>query len=146
MIDEISKQHEQLGAAVTDHHEFVKRAGRQDTLLPLPTLPIWKGSLTKPLPEKGISQKIFSIIHTRYRTPLDGSSQPALLRPVQSHAFCRSVCGPCALFDTESKCRRVAQWANFAIIEARVLRWLCRLMGYGAESFGTLASGGPKQI
>ncbi|HEX9544594.1 MAG TPA: pyridoxal-dependent decarboxylase, partial [Pyrinomonadaceae bacterium] len=29
-----------------------------------------------------------------------------------------------------------------AMIEARVLRWLCELVGYGAESFGTLASGG----
>src|SRR5450432_2881844 len=36
-------------------------------------------------------------------------------------------------------------WRNgptSAIIEARVLRWLCQLIGYGAESFGTLASGG----
>jgi aromatic-L-amino-acid decarboxylase len=28
------------------------------------------------------------------------------------------------------------------MIEARVLRWLCELVGYGPESFGTLASGG----
>lgn len=36
-------------------------------------------------------------------------------------------------------------WRNgptSATIEARVLRWLCELLGYGAESFGTLASGG----
>jgi aromatic-L-amino-acid decarboxylase len=36
-------------------------------------------------------------------------------------------------------------WRNgptSAMIEARVLRWLCELVGYGAESFGTLASGG----
>jgi len=28
------------------------------------------------------------------------------------------------------------------LIEARVMRWLCELVGYGANSFGTLASGG----
>jgi aromatic-L-amino-acid decarboxylase len=36
-------------------------------------------------------------------------------------------------------------WRNgptSALIEARVLRWLCELIGYGPESFGVLASGG----
>ncbi|MEP6718829.1 MAG: aminotransferase class V-fold PLP-dependent enzyme [bacterium] len=36
-------------------------------------------------------------------------------------------------------------WRNgptSAIVEAQVLRWLCELVGYGPESFGTLASGG----
>ncbi|HSS21781.1 MAG TPA: aminotransferase class V-fold PLP-dependent enzyme [Pyrinomonadaceae bacterium] len=36
-------------------------------------------------------------------------------------------------------------WRNgptSAMIEARVLRWLCELVGYGRESFGVLASGG----
>src|SRR5512144_920473 len=36
-------------------------------------------------------------------------------------------------------------WRNgpvAAIIEARVLRWLCDLLGYGDASFGTLTSGG----
>ncbi len=36
-------------------------------------------------------------------------------------------------------------WRNgptSAMIEARVLRWLCELIGYGTESFGVLASGG----
>ncbi len=38
-----------------------------------------------------------------------------------------------------------AAWRNSpaaSIVEARVLRWLCELVGYGAESFGTLTSGG----
>ncbi|MGH9929142.1 MAG: pyridoxal phosphate-dependent decarboxylase family protein [Pyrinomonadaceae bacterium] len=36
-------------------------------------------------------------------------------------------------------------WRNgptSAVIEARVLRWLCALVGYGSASFGVLASGG----
>src|SRR6476659_3735746 len=36
-------------------------------------------------------------------------------------------------------------WRNgptSAMIEARVMRWLCDLLGYGEESFGVLASGG----
>jgi len=38
-----------------------------------------------------------------------------------------------------------AAWRNSpsaSMIEARVLRWLCELIGYGQDSFGTLASGG----
>ncbi|HEV2799107.1 MAG TPA: aspartate aminotransferase family protein [Pyrinomonadaceae bacterium] len=38
-----------------------------------------------------------------------------------------------------------AAWRNSpsaSVVEARVLRWLCEIMGYGAESFGTLTSGG----
>ncbi len=38
-----------------------------------------------------------------------------------------------------------AAWRNSpsaSIIEARVLRWLCELIGYRSESFGTLTSGG----
>jgi aromatic-L-amino-acid decarboxylase len=38
-----------------------------------------------------------------------------------------------------------AVWRNSpsaSVIEARVLRWLCEIVGYGAGSFGTLTSGG----
>ncbi len=38
-----------------------------------------------------------------------------------------------------------AAWRNSpsaSVVEARVLRWLCELVGYGPESFGTLTSGG----
>ena len=38
-----------------------------------------------------------------------------------------------------------AAWRNspsLSVVEARVLRWLCQLIGYGPESFGTLTSGG----
>jgi aromatic-L-amino-acid decarboxylase len=38
-----------------------------------------------------------------------------------------------------------AAWRNspsVSVVEARVLRWLCQLVGYGEESFGTLTSGG----
>lgn len=38
-----------------------------------------------------------------------------------------------------------AAWRNSpsaSIVEARVLRWLCDLLGYGSKSFGTLTSGG----
>jgi aromatic-L-amino-acid decarboxylase len=38
-----------------------------------------------------------------------------------------------------------AAWRNSpsaSVVEARVLRWLCELIGYGPDSFGTLTSGG----
>jgi glutamate/tyrosine decarboxylase-like PLP-dependent enzyme len=38
-----------------------------------------------------------------------------------------------------------AVWRNSpaaSVIEARVLRWLCEMIGYGAQSYGTMTSGG----
>jgi aromatic-L-amino-acid decarboxylase len=38
-----------------------------------------------------------------------------------------------------------AAWRNspsVSVVEAQVLRWLCQLLGYGPEAFGTLTSGG----
>ena len=38
-----------------------------------------------------------------------------------------------------------AAWRNspsLSVVEARVLRWLCQLVGYGPDAFGTLTSGG----
>ena len=38
-----------------------------------------------------------------------------------------------------------AAWRNspsVSVVEAQVLRWLCQLVGYGPEAFGTLTSGG----
>lgn len=41
--------------------------------------------------------------------------------------------------------QNVAAWRNSpsaSVVEARVLRWLCELIGYGPAAFGTLTSGG----
>ncbi len=46
---------------------------------------------------------------------------------------------------TSSLNQNAGAWRNgptSAMIEARVLRWLCELVGYGDQSFGTLTSGG----
>src|SRR5215213_2763191 len=41
--------------------------------------------------------------------------------------------------------QNAAAWRNspsVSVVEAQVLRWLCQLVGYGPEAFGTLTSGG----
>lgn len=41
--------------------------------------------------------------------------------------------------------QNLAAWRNSpsgSLVEAQVLRWLCELLGYGPEAFGTLTSGG----
>ncbi len=41
--------------------------------------------------------------------------------------------------------QNLAAWRNSpsgSVIESRVMRWLCEIVGYGAQSFGTLTSGG----
>ena len=42
-----------------------------------------------------------------------------------------------------------AVWRNSpsaSAVEARVIRWLCELVGYGPQSFGTLTSGGSEVV
>ncbi|MCA1555455.1 MAG: hypothetical protein LC747_02075, partial [Acidobacteria bacterium] len=46
----------------------------------------------------------------------------------------------CSAINQNGAAWRNAPSAN--VIESRVLRWLCEIIGYGAESFGTLTSGG----
>jgi len=94
--------------------------------------------------EKGISaDEILDHSHA-ICTALDGCSSPATTA-VQSHAFANRCVGRCALFDV-NQMPRGAQWANFGNHRSARLALALPFDGYGAESFGTLASGVPKQI
>ena len=143
MTDDIAKQHEEFGRIVTEI--LVAYAGTLESRKV--TSDATPQSLEKlfdePLPETGIAaQEIFQrykqdVITHAMQVPSPryfGQFNPTPL-PI----------GVWADALTSSLNQNAGAWRNgptSAMIEARVMRWLCDLVGYGARSFGTLASGG----
>src|SRR5882762_6661875 len=143
MIDEISKHHEQLGAAVTRIiSEFVRGLdGRHVASTATPA--DLENLFDEPLPEKGISAEEILDRFTRDIAPHSmGVPSPRYYGQFNPTPLPIAVWAD-ALCSTLNQ--NAGAWRNgptSAIIEARVLRWLCELIGYGPNSFGVLASGG----
>ena len=143
MTDDIAKQHEEFGRIVTEI--VVAYASTLDSRKV--TSDATPQSLEKlfdeSLPETGIAaQEIFErykqdVITHAMQVPSPryfGQFNPTPL-PI----------GVWADALTSSLNQNAGAWRNgptSAMIEARVMRWLCDIVGYGAQSFGTLASGG----
>jgi len=143
MTDDIAKQHEEFGRIVTEI--LVAYAGTLDSRKV--TSDATPRSLEKlfdeSLPETGMAaEEIFArykqdVITHAMQVPSPryfGQFNPTPL-PI----------GVWADALTSSLNQNAGAWRNgptSALIEARVMRWLCELVGYGANSFGTLASGG----
>jgi aromatic-L-amino-acid/L-tryptophan decarboxylase len=143
MIDDIVKQHKLLGDAVTKL--VVEHAAALDKrrVAPESTPADIEELFAEPLPETGIS---LEQILTRYREQIAPNS---MLVPSPNY-FGQFNPTPLPIgvwADTlaSSLNQNAGAWRNgpaSAMIEARVIRWLCDLVGYGTQSFGTLASGG----
>jgi aromatic-L-amino-acid decarboxylase len=144
MIDDFVEQHRFLGPAVArivvDHVAGLssRRVTPEATPAELEKL------FDEPLPENGIA---LEEILTRFRKDVApnamGVPSPRYFGQFNPTATADWRLGRRAFFDAQSKRRRVAQWSRRpAMIEARVIRWLCDLLEYGPKSFGTLASGG----
>lgn len=143
MINELLAQHEQLGNAVArlvkDHVAVLdtRRVASEATPSDLQNL------FDEPFPESGCS---IEEILDRFQTQIAPHS---MLVPSPRY-FGQFNPTPLAIgVWADALCSALNQnagaWRNgptSAMIEARVLRWLCDLLGYGEQSFGTLASGG----
>src|SRR6266481_7282426 len=143
MIDDLAEQHERLGKAVTrlvaEHASTLesRRVTSEATPADLEKL------FDEPLPETGVSiEEILArfqsdVVPHSMQVPSPryyGQFNPTPL-PIAVWAD--------ALASTLNQ--NAGAWRNgptSAIIEARTMRWLCDLVGYGQDSFGTLASGG----
>ncbi|MFN2532025.1 MAG: aspartate aminotransferase family protein [Pyrinomonadaceae bacterium] len=143
MLKNLVQQHEQLGRAVTklitEHVSTLdsRRVASDATPADLERL------FDEPLPETGIS---IDAILDRFRADV----APHAMQIPSPRYFGQFNPAPLAIgVWADALCSMLNQnagaWRNgptSAIIEARVLRWLCDLLGYGPQSFGTLASGG----
>jgi aromatic-L-amino-acid/L-tryptophan decarboxylase len=143
MIQDFSEQHQRLGQAAT---QIIADYARRLDGLPV-TSKASPADLVRifdePLPESGISsEEIFERFKREIAPHAMQISSPRYYGQFNPTPL------PIAVW-ADALCSALNQnggaWRNgptSAIIEARVLRWLCELIGYGPQSFGTLASGG----
>jgi aromatic-L-amino-acid decarboxylase len=143
LTEELAAQHERLGRAVTaiiaQYAASLDSRKVTSTATPAELEKIFD----EPFPENGISSE---------------EILAAFTRDVLPHAM--QVASPCYFGQFNPTPLPIGVWADAlasvlnqnagawrngptsAMIEARVLRWLCALVGYGPKSFGVLASGG----
>ena len=143
MIDEFVEQHRVLGNAVpriiVDH--VAGLASRRVT--PEATPAQLEKLFDEPLPEKGIA---LEEILARFREDIAPNAM-GVPSPRYFGQFNPTPLPIGVWADALSSMlnQNAGAWRNgptSAMIEARVMRWLCDLLNYGRESFGTLASGG----
>ncbi len=143
MIDDFVEQHRRLGKAVA---EIVAEhvAGLGDRRVTPETTPAELEKLfDEPLPEKGLP---IDEILERFRRDVAPNAM-GVPSPRYFGQFNPTPLPIAVWADvfTSMLNQNAGAWRNgpsSAMIEARVIRWLCDLLNYGPQSFGTLASGG----
>jgi aromatic-L-amino-acid decarboxylase len=141
--DALSAQHERLGLAVTKLIADYARALGDVRVTSTATPADLEKIFDEPLPQEGLEA---DAILSRFE------------RDVVPHAMAISSPRYFGLFNptplpiavwadalASAINQNGAVWRNSpsaSVLEARVMRWLCELMGYGDASFGTLTSGG----
>src|SRR5262245_13660227 len=143
MIDEFVEQHRLLGPAVTqiisDH--VAGLASRRVT--PEATPEQLEKLFDEPLPDKGISiEEILACFREDVAPNAMGVPSPRYFGQFNPTPLPIGVWAD-ALSSMLNQ--NAGAWRNgptSAMLEARVIRWLCDLLNYGPKSFGTLASGG----
>ncbi len=143
MIPNIAEEHERLGRAVTAIiSEYVATLDSRKVTSEATPQSLEK-LFDEPFPEKGIAiEEIFA----RYKQDVIANAmQVASPRYFGQFNPTPLPIGVWADALASSLNQNAGAWRNgptSAMIEARVLRWLCQLVGYSEKSFGVLASGG----
>jgi aromatic-L-amino-acid decarboxylase len=143
MIDDLAEQHERLGQAVTaiiseyaaglDSRKVASEATPHDL----------EKLFDEPFPEQGIPTE--AILAQYKRDVLAHAMNVPSPRYYGQFNPTPLPIGVWADALASSLNQNAGAWRNgptSAMIEARVIRWLCELVGYDSASFGTLASGG----
>ena len=143
MIDDFVEQHRILGPAIAQivHEHVAGLATRRVT--PEASPADLEKLFDEPLPETGTS---LEELLTRFRTDIApnamGVPSPRYFGQFNPTPLPIGVWADAL---TSMLNQNAGAWRNgptSAMIEARVIRWLCDLLDYGPKSFGTLASGG----
>ena len=143
MIEEFVEQHRKLGKAVAEivSEHVAGLAARRVT--PEATPAQLEKLFDEPLPEKGIA---IDEILARFRDDVAPHAM-GVPNPRYFGQFNPTPLPIAVWADVFASMlnQNAGAWRNgptSAMIEARVIRWLCDLLNYGPRSFGTLASGG----
>jgi len=143
MIDDFVEQHRLLGTAVPPiiNEHVAGLANRRVT--PEATVAQLEKLFDEPLPEQGISiEEILARFRNDIAPNAMGVPNPRYFGQFNPTPLPIGVWAD-ALASMLNQ--NAGAWRNgptSAMIEARVMRWLCDLLDYGPQSFGTLASGG----
>jgi glutamate/tyrosine decarboxylase-like PLP-dependent enzyme len=143
MIENIVEQHKQLGEAVT--RLIVDYVANLDTrpVTPTATPAALEALFAESLPEQGSG---LAEILSRFRDDIAPHSMQ--VPSPQYYGQFNPTPLPIGVWaDALSSMlnQNAGAWRNgpvSAMIEVRVIRWLCELLGYGPQAMGTLASGG----
>src|SRR5215813_8820693 len=143
MIENIVEQHKHLGQAVSEL--IVAYVGTLDScrVTPAAKPADLEALFAKPLPETGVT---IDKILERFRLDI----APHCMRVPSPRYYGQFNPTPLPVgVWADALCSALNQnagaWRNgpvSAMIEVRVIRWLCELLGYGPQALGTLASGG----
>jgi aromatic-L-amino-acid decarboxylase len=143
MIDDFVEQHRLLGNAVAKIVNDYAAALDARRVTPAATPADLERLFDEPLPEKGTP---IEDILRRFRDDIEPNAM-GVPSPKYFGQFNPTPLpiGVWADVLTSLLNQNAGAWRNgpsSAMIEARVIRWLCDLLEYGPKSFGTLASGG----
>jgi len=143
MIDDFVEQHRFLGPAVAEIISNHVAGLTTRRVTPEPTPADLEKLFDEPLPEKGIA---LEDILARFREDIAPNAM-GVPSPRYFGQFNPTPLPIGVWADALSSMlnQNAGAWRNgptSAMIEARVIRWLCDLLNYGPQSFGTLASGG----
>ena len=143
MIDDFVEQHRLLGNAVPRIINDYAAALDSRRVTPAATPAELERLFDEPLPETGVA--IENILR-RFREDIEPNAM-GVPSPKYFGQFNPTPLPIGVWADALSSLlnQNAGAWRNgpcSAMIEARVMRWLCELLEYGPESFGTLASGG----
>jgi aromatic-L-amino-acid decarboxylase len=143
MIDDFVEQHKLLGSAVPKIiNDYAARLDSR-RVTPEATPADLERLFDEPLPEKGLT---IDEILRRFREDIEPNAM-GVPSPRYFGQFNPTPLPIGVWADALSSLlnQNAGAWRNgptSAMIEARVIRWLCDLLEYGSRSFGTLASGG----
>ena len=143
MTDDIVKQHEEFGRIVTEIVIAYAKTLDSRKVTSEGTPQSLEKLFDEPLPETGIAAK--EIFERYQQQVLTHAMQVPSPRYFGQFNPTPLPIGVWADALTSSLNQNAGAWRNgptSAMIEARVIRWLCELVGYDERSFGTLASGG----
>jgi glutamate/tyrosine decarboxylase-like PLP-dependent enzyme len=143
MIDDFVEQHRLLGDAVTKIVNDYAAGLDSRRVTPAATPAEMEKLFDEPLPEKGLP---IEDILRRFREDIEPNAM-GVPSPKYFGQFNPTPLPIGVWADVLSSMlnQNAGAWRNgptSALIEARVMRWLCELLEYGPGSFGTLASGG----
>jgi glutamate/tyrosine decarboxylase-like PLP-dependent enzyme len=143
MIDDFVEQHKLLGQAVPEIINAYAAALDTRRVTPAATPADLEKLFDEPLPEKGAA---IADILRRFREDIEPNAM-GVPSPKYFGQFNPTPLPIGVWADALSSLlnQNAGAWRNgptSAMIEARVMRWLCDLLDYGPQSFGTLASGG----